>query len=308
FSTFTTGPAIPVNGVCGSANGQTVATPPTTNLCSAGTASSLLNNAGTVSWTCNGESTGTNASCSATITPAQACYAAPSGLVSWWKGDNSALDQQGLNNGTLENGVTYGLGEVNNAFSLNGSDQYVLIGQPVPASLQFQSAMTLSAWINPTAIPSISSGGYYGLIVGGQYAGSTAGAGVYINGPNYNSPADAPPGGIVWVIGDGSHWYEAYTTTQVPLNQWTLVTATASAGNPLQVYFNGVAQPVVNNGTTTTWTGTASYTNSWFAIGQEDYYNRPFTGLIDEVQAYDTALTAAQIQGIYNAGDAGVCP
>ena len=51
----------------------------------------------------------------------------------------------GSNNGTLENGVTYGLGEIGDAFSLSGSNQYVLIGQPVPTNLQIQSAITLSA-------------------------------------------------------------------------------------------------------------------------------------------------------------------
>jgi hypothetical protein len=33
--------------------------------------------------------------------------------------------------------------------------------------------------------------------------------------------------------------------------------------------------------------------------------NRPFTGLVDDVQVYNTALTTAQIQATYNAG---LCP
>lgn len=51
-----------------------------------------------------------------------------------------------------------------------------------------------------------------------------------------------------------------------------------------------------------------AYNTEWFGIGQDSYTNYPFNGLIDEVQVYNTALTAAQIQGIYNAGNAGVCP
>ncbi|HSR89261.1 MAG TPA: hypothetical protein VLK22_02560, partial [Candidatus Udaeobacter sp.] len=46
-------PPTPVNGVCGSANGTTVPTIPTTNLCSVGAASSV-NGSGPWTWTCAG--------------------------------------------------------------------------------------------------------------------------------------------------------------------------------------------------------------------------------------------------------------
>jgi hypothetical protein len=58
----------------------------------------------------------------------------------------------------------------------------------------------------------------------------------------------------------------------------------------------------------TVWNGTVGYTGSGFGIGQTVNENYSFTGLIDEVQVYNTYLTAAQVQGIYNAGSAGVCP
>ena len=63
-------------------------------------------------------------------------------LVSWWKGDDDATDMMGHNNGTLENGAGFALGAVNDAFSFDGSNQYVLIGEPVPADLQIQNAIT----------------------------------------------------------------------------------------------------------------------------------------------------------------------
>jgi hypothetical protein len=70
------------------------------------------------------------------------------------------------------------------------------------------------------------------------------------------------------------------------------------------VYYNGVSQPLQ---TVNSWSGVISYPSSdWFAIGQEVNENRPFTGLIDEVQVYNTALSAAQVQAIYNAGSAGM--
>lgn len=59
----------PANGVCGSANGGTFSSAPTTNLCTTGTASSVTVQ---YTWTCAGSNGGTTANCSAT-------YQAPQG-------------------------------------------------------------------------------------------------------------------------------------------------------------------------------------------------------------------------------------
>ncbi|MBP6913949.1 polysaccharide deacetylase family protein, partial [Candidatus Parcubacteria bacterium] len=57
----------PVNGECGSADGSTVSTAPTTNLCNKGTASAVTGT-GPWAWTCAGLNGGTTASCSANKT------------------------------------------------------------------------------------------------------------------------------------------------------------------------------------------------------------------------------------------------
>lgn len=54
----------PVNGVCGSSNGGTFSAIPTTNLCSAGTATTVTGS-GPWSWSCQGSNNGTNVTCSA---------------------------------------------------------------------------------------------------------------------------------------------------------------------------------------------------------------------------------------------------
>jgi len=59
----------PINGQCGSSDGQTVTTAPTTNLCNTGSPTSL-SGAGPWSWSCNGSGGGTNSSCSAQKTVA----------------------------------------------------------------------------------------------------------------------------------------------------------------------------------------------------------------------------------------------
>lgn len=57
---------VAVAGSCGSANGTTVASAPSSNLCNQGTASSVSGN-GPWNWTCSGSNGGGNASCSANL-------------------------------------------------------------------------------------------------------------------------------------------------------------------------------------------------------------------------------------------------
>jgi hypothetical protein len=56
----------PINGVCGSSNGSTLQTAPTTNLCISGAATAVTG-IGPWSWTCTGANGGTTAACTATI-------------------------------------------------------------------------------------------------------------------------------------------------------------------------------------------------------------------------------------------------
>src|SRR5229473_21716 len=58
-----------VNGVCGPANGTTVSTAPTSNLCSVGTASSV-SGTGPWTWSCFGDGGGTTAQCKAFLASA----------------------------------------------------------------------------------------------------------------------------------------------------------------------------------------------------------------------------------------------
>jgi hypothetical protein len=58
-------PCSPVNGACGSANGGTFTSTPTSGLCSRGSASSVSLSGDTYRWSCSGSCGGSSASCSA---------------------------------------------------------------------------------------------------------------------------------------------------------------------------------------------------------------------------------------------------
>ncbi|MCB1918833.1 MAG: VCBS repeat-containing protein [Candidatus Competibacteraceae bacterium] len=60
------GGVVPISGVCGSANGQVLTSPPNTGLCTLGSASAVIGT-GPWDWTCTGSFGGSDASCSATL-------------------------------------------------------------------------------------------------------------------------------------------------------------------------------------------------------------------------------------------------
>src|SRR6266699_6846036 len=75
---------------------------------------------------------------------AQNCAPVPSGLVGWWKGDGGATDAVGSNNGALVGNTSFAPGIVGQAFSFDGDNDSVMIGNP--ATLQLQN-FTIEAWI-----------------------------------------------------------------------------------------------------------------------------------------------------------------
>src|ERR1051325_11276156 len=113
-----------------------------------------------------------------TTARAQTCVEPPPGLASWWRGEGNAQDSVRGNHGALRNGASFAAGKVGQAFSRNGTDQYVLISDPVPASLQIQNEITLSAWIYVTSYP---ASGTLGLIIGSQYDAQQAGATIFLD-------------------------------------------------------------------------------------------------------------------------------
>ena len=61
----------------------------------------------------------------------------PSGMVAWYPGDGNANDIQGSNNGTLQNGTTFGQGMVGQAFTFDGANDRVITALDVqPSAMQ----------------------------------------------------------------------------------------------------------------------------------------------------------------------------
>ena len=232
------------------------------------------------------------------------CVPAPIGIVSWWKGEDNALDQYGANPGTLQGGVTFGPGEVGQAFYLDGSTGYVNV--PDSATLQAITATaTVEMWAQPQALP--SGGSAY------LYARRDP-----LTSENFS----------VYILDDGTLTVLLRTTTSPTTTgskfasapgavmfgkmQHLAVAANLTASS-VNAYVNGVAVPLTVVYGPGTLGGTFFPVTNLYLGRREDASVEGqtgaayFPGVLDEVSLYSTALTQNQIVSIVNAGSAGKC-
>jgi hypothetical protein len=219
---------------------------------------------------------------------AQSCTPPPSGMVGWWPGDGNSNDIIGGNNGTLFGGVSFGPGEVGQAFSFDGSTGYVNAFDT--GNLDFTGPLTLNAWIKLTTLS-------YQYIVSKP---TTLCSGAL---SNYQLLISSPPGNVDFALGDGTNVYELFSNTPLSVGIWYHIAAVYD-GNNMIIYINGAQDAVLTIGPKTLYTNPGEPV----VIGAANscsFYG--LTGFIDEVQIFDHALVASEIQAIYNAGIAGTC-
>jgi hypothetical protein len=225
-----------------------------------------------------------------TVNPPPSCMTCPAGVVAWWTGTGNASDQAGANNGTLRGGVTFAPGKVGQAFNFDGASGSVLVPDAPP--LRATNGMTIEAWIYPR-----SFGGGPREIISKWFG----------NGNQKSYSASIDPSGLAYFIvsGDGLATTQGvddimiYTTDTVPLNQWTHFAATYD-GSSLKIYLNGILENEVP------WSRGIFPGTAPLCIG-EAYSQSLFNGMIDEPTLYNRALSASEIQAIYNAAESGKC-
>jgi len=206
------------------------------------------------------------------------------GPAGYWRlGETSgttAVDQRGANNGAYGGGPTLGAASLlpqdtsNKAVSFDGSNDTVSI--PNAAALGLTAAVTVEAWIKPSAIPALGSfssvvtkAESYSL----QFNGPRFEFTIIQNGVRRRLQAAAgaiQAGTTCYVVGtyDGG-------TQRLYVNGSELVNAALS----------GAISPAATPLTIGSW-GSAEY----------------FTGTIDEAAVYPTALSAARVSAHYAAG------
>jgi uncharacterized repeat protein (TIGR01451 family) len=210
------------------------------------------------------------------------CSQPPANLVSWWPGQNDANDMKGKNNGTLMNGATFAPGMVGQAFSFDGSDDYVTV--PDSPGLNPVNGLTVSAWVKPNS-PMTD---FRPIVVKRDLQSG------YSLEIQYGSVS-------FWPYISGTGWISSPQANLVP-DQWNYVTGVYD-GTTISLYLNGSLI-----GTPTSAPGSIQTTNSELEIGGDaSYPSRHFQGLIDEAQILNRALSASEIRAMYAAESAGQC-
>ena len=82
--------------------------------------------------------------CFANSAIAQNCAVPPSGLVSWWPAEGNANDIVDGNDGVLQNGAAFAPGKVGQGFSLDGTDDFILVAPS--ANLNITGDVTVGFW------------------------------------------------------------------------------------------------------------------------------------------------------------------
>ena len=217
--------------------------------------------------------------------------AVPSGIVSWWTANNTAADAMGLNNATLT-GVRYAAGEVGNAFSFDGLDDWAALGNP--SSLALTASLTIEGWIKVNGLPTNYN---FGSIM---FRGDDRG------GLDPYQLVILPNGDLKFGI--CSTTSSASVEAPIPMGQFVHVAATLDDGTgAMTLYENGAV--VAQTTTTVRPFGALDPTQQpGVGIGNSNAlsnYDIPFNGLIDELSVYNRSLTASEVWGIYKAGSSG---
>jgi hypothetical protein len=210
-----------------------------------------------------------------TVKPAVPSVAVPAGLVAWYRAEGDAADAAGAYGGTLVNGVTFAPGMVGQAFSLDGTSGY--IDTPLDVQPTAMPSTTWECWVFPTRV---NYGGQQ-QILSSDDGDTDRSVLIQLGTANFA------------VFVGGGIWQPA----PVSINEWQHIAVVFTPSN-IEFYKNGVRYSYgsVPSGSTTM---------NKLQIGRNPGYGEYLQGLIDEVSIYNRALSAAEIQAIYDAGPAG---
>ncbi|MEJ7848342.1 MAG: LamG-like jellyroll fold domain-containing protein [Pyrinomonadaceae bacterium] len=194
-----------------------------------------------------------------------------SGLAGWFRGESNAADTSfNTNDGILQNGASFRNGRIGQAFSFDGVNDFIEV--PDSAALNITGPLSLQAWLN-------TSNTAYGKIAGKRSGGSDG----------YS--LEVSNGKLRVRIGAGSFQSHA----EIYANTWTHVAATYD-GARIRIYINGLL-----NGVSPEITPVIPANSAPLRIGADSAAAAEFfTGLIDELQIHNRALSPAEIIAGYS--------
>jgi hypothetical protein len=211
-------------------------------------------------------------------------------MVLWLSGDHHTLDLSGNgNDATLQGAAAYTVGQVDDAFLVSAHTDFLTVADD--PSLNFAANFSIDAWVR-------STNGSTATIID-KRTGSTSnpiGYHFFISAAN-----------LGFQLGDGSAFLNHVAPgPAVNDGNWhhVAVTVDRTSATGGRLYIDGA---VVLTFDPTTRPGSILNASA-LRIGQRFLSGpQPFSGAIDEVEFFDRAITAAEIQSIFDAGASGKC-
>ncbi|MDP3770101.1 MAG: LamG domain-containing protein [Candidatus Sungbacteria bacterium] len=230
----------------------------------------------------------------------QSCVQAPSGLVSRWSADmvsgTGVADMSNGNNGTIVGGVTIVPIDAGSAFKFDGSSGHISMGNP--GSLNFGTGpFSLEGRFHWDGS---GNSGALNIIRKSNYPVTGPGAGYWLRIGKESKIIEFSVGATTGPEG------QSIITGPISSGAWHHVVATRDGSGVVTLYVDGKSEGVIlRQATNADSTSEAPFTlgawNDRFGITEL------FPGTIDEISVYNRALSASEVQGIFDAGSAGKC-
>jgi lipopolysaccharide export system protein LptA len=199
----------------------------------------------------------------------------------------TTADSSGNGNvGTVSN-AAWTTGKYGNALKFTGANNsFVTIKDA--SSIDLTKGLTLEAWVNPSTLAHSASSDWVAAVS----KDNTASTANDISYALYAADGTNAPPALHLLLGGSDVGVEG--TSVLSLNTWTFLSGTYD-GSTMRLYVNGTQVASKSR------SGTITTTTDPLHIGG-DWDSEMFTGVIDNVRIYNTALTQAQIQTDENTG------
>jgi hypothetical protein len=210
-------------------------------------------------------------------------WALPSGLIGYWAGDGNFLDGSGnANHGvSVPSGeVGFGVGKVGQAFALDGANDQVQVPDSALWTLG-SSDFTIDLWVNFDSVRLGPLSQLPNVFVGHDQGGGVQPKWVFYQGNTSQIAFHVNTGGTQATLAAG------FTPTP---GDWYNVAVTRTAGT-YRFYVDGLQVGAVTNAIV------IPDAAAFLTFGQAEGLGF-FDGRLDEIQIYNRALTASEIEGL----------
>ena len=186
------------------------------------------------------------------------------------------------------------------SISFDGNTNYIDFGNP--AELKIANEITYMAWVKTTQWTNAS--GIIGRGEGSSGAARTA---------SFLMILSSTPGQIRWEISDGTLADNLYSNTNLSLDSWNHIAVTwdgTNSSTSMKIYVDGILDASGGSSISSINQNITATEDDKFKIGLRDVFNSGqlyghHNGFIDEVSAWNIALTEQEIQDYKNCPPVG---